>query len=105
MPAGAPGFISILVRSVVHCFPLFAWCWGWGKGVHTVNTMHGRSRMRIDSRTPTTPGRSTSGFHRPGRHCSCAKREAPPVVRASRVKGELHPTTRGEAATFVTLAA
>ena len=29
---------------------------------------HGRSRMTIDPRIRTTPGRSTSGFHRPGRH-------------------------------------
>ena len=25
--------------------------------------MHGRSRMTIDPRIPTMPGRSTSGFH------------------------------------------
>ena len=31
--------------------------------------MHGRSRMTIDPRIPTMPGRSTSGFHQPGRHC------------------------------------
>ena len=30
--------------------------------------MHGRSRMTVDPRTPTMPGRSASGFHRPGRH-------------------------------------
>ena len=29
--------------------------------------MHGRSRMTIDPRIPTRPGRSTSCFHRPGR--------------------------------------
>ena len=29
---------------------------------------HGHSRMTIDARTPTMPGKSTSGFHRPGRH-------------------------------------
>ena len=27
--------------------------------------MHGRSRLTIDPRIPTMPGRSTSGFHRP----------------------------------------
>ena len=32
------------------------------------HAMHGRSRMTIDPRTPTMPGRNTSGFHRPGRH-------------------------------------
>ena len=26
--------------------------------------------MTIDPRIPTMPGRSTSGFHRPGRHCT-----------------------------------
>ena len=31
--------------------------------------MHGRSRMTIDFRIPTMPGRSTSAFHQPGRHC------------------------------------
>ena len=53
--------------------------------------MHGRSRVTIDPRTPTMPGRSTSGFHRPGRHCL---HQARSVVRcrASRMKGELHPT-------------
>ena len=30
--------------------------------------MHGRSRMILDPRTPTRTGRSTLGFHRPGRH-------------------------------------
>ena len=32
------------------------------------HVMHGRSRMIIDPRIPTLPGRSTSGFHQPGRH-------------------------------------
>ena len=40
---------------------------GEGGGTHFV---HGRSRMTIDPRFPTMPGRSTSGFHQPGRHCS-----------------------------------
>ena len=31
--------------------------------------VHGRSRMTIDPRISTMPGRSTSGFHQPGRHC------------------------------------
>ena len=30
--------------------------------------MHGRSRMTIDPRIPAMLGRSTSGFHRPGRY-------------------------------------
>ena len=29
--------------------------------------MHGRSRMTVDPRILAMPGRSTSGFHRPGR--------------------------------------
>ena len=54
-------------------------------------TMQDRSRMIIDFRIPTMPGRSTSGFHRPGRHCLHQARSA---VRcsASRMKGELHHT-------------
>ena len=39
---------------------------GGGGGTQFV---HGRSRMTIDARIPTMPGRSTSGFHQPGRHC------------------------------------
>ena len=39
---------------------------GWGGCTHFV---HGRSRMTIDPRMPTLPGRSTLGFHQPGRHC------------------------------------
>ena len=31
--------------------------------------VHGRSRMTIDLRIPTMPGRSTSSFHQPGRKC------------------------------------
>ena len=34
----------------------------WG----VLDIMHGRSRMTIDSRIPTMPVRSTSGFHGPG---------------------------------------
>ena len=39
---------------------------GMGGGTQCV---HGRSRMTIDPRVPTMPGRSTSCFHQPGRHC------------------------------------
>ena len=53
--------------------------------------VHGRSRTTIDPRIPTMPGRSTSAFHQPGRHClhqaRCAVR-----CSASRMKGELHPS-------------
>ena len=47
-------------------------------GVCEGNThvMHGRSRMAVDPRIATMPGRSTSGFHRPGRHCMHQVRSA-----------------------------
>ena len=62
--------------------------------------MHGRSRMTIDPRTPTMPGRSMSGFHRPGRHCMHRAQSA--VGRwASRMKGELHPTKKRFEADFL----
>ena len=54
--------------------------------------MDGGSRMTIDPRIPTMPGRSRSGFHRPGRHCSRQARRAERCP-ASRTRGELHPTT------------
>ena len=55
--------------------------------------VHGRSRLTIDPRIPTMPGRSTPGFHRPRKYCLHQGRSA---VRswASRIKGELHPTTK-----------
>ena len=51
--------------------------------------VHGRRSMTIDPRIHTMPGRSTSGFQQPGRHCL---HQARSVVRfsASRVKGEMH---------------
>ena len=70
------------------------WERGGGKGVGRggrTQFVHGRSRMTIDPRIPTMPGRSTSGFHQPGRHCLHQARSA---VRcsASRMKGELRPS-------------
>ena len=41
---------------------------GGGEG-GCIHVMHGRSRMTIDSGIPAVPGRSMSGFHRPGGHC------------------------------------
>ena len=44
---------------------------GSGRGARgggAIDIMHGRSRITIDPRIPTIPGRSTSGFHRPNRH-------------------------------------
>ena len=43
--------------------------------------MHCRSRMTIGPHVPTLPGRSSSRFHRPGRHRVCTKRGAPLGVR------------------------
>ena len=40
-----------------------------GRRGGVTHVMHGRSRMTIDPCIPTMPGRSTSIFHRPGRHC------------------------------------
>ena len=46
---------------------------GEGGGVldrrNVFDLMHGRSRMTVDPRIPTMPGRSMLGFHRPGKHC------------------------------------
>ena len=63
---------------------------GGGGGTYSI-FMNGRSRMTIPPCIPTMPGRSTSGFHRPGRHRLHQARSA---VRcsASRMKGDLHPS-------------
>ena len=65
--------------------------YGEGGGGGGAKLVHGRSRMAIDPRIPTMPGRSTLGFHQPGRHCL---HQARSTVRcsASRMKGELHPS-------------
>ena len=65
--------------------------YGEGEGGGGTQFVHGRSRMTIGPRILTMPGRSTSGFHKPGRHCLHQARSA---VRcsASRMKGELHPS-------------
>ena len=64
---------------------------GGGMGVCVLNLCMARSRMTIDPRIPTMPGRSTSGCHQLGRHCLHQARSA---VRcsASRMEGELHPS-------------
>ena len=61
------------------------------EGGGSTRVMHGRSRMTIDPRISTMPGRTTSSFHRPGRHRLHQGRSA---VRywASHMTGELHPT-------------
>ena len=61
---------------------------GWGRCTHV---KHGRSRMTIDPRTPPMPGRSTSGFRRPGRRCLHQALRSTLRCWASRMKGELHP--------------
>ena len=43
-----------------------------GRCTHAI---HGRSQMTIDPPIPTMPGRSTSGFHRPGGGGSSACRK------------------------------
>ena len=64
------------------------------------HAMRGRSRVSMDPRIPIMPGRSTSGYRRPGRHCLHQARSA---VRcwASRMKGELHPKNRFLRRTFL----
>ena len=52
--------------------------------------MHGRSRMTIDPRIPTMPGRSTSGFHPPDRH-RVHQAQTAVGCSTSHIKGELHP--------------
>ena len=66
------------ITETLHMFPYRVVAWnamqlplashpahrGWGGIV-----MHGRSLMAIDPRITTMPERSTSCFHRPGRHC------------------------------------
>ena len=47
-----------------------------GGGGSVVITMDGRSRMTIDPRIPTMPGRKTAGFRRPGIHCLHQARRA-----------------------------
>ena len=65
---------------------LFHWSYGG-----CAQFVHGRSRMTVDPRFPTMPGRSTSGFHQPGRRCLHQARSA---VRcsASRMRRELQPS-------------
>ena len=53
--------------------------------------MHGRGRATKDHPIPTIPGRSTSGFHRPGRHYLLQARSAM-RCSGSPVKGEQHQT-------------
>ena len=62
-------------------------CDNEGGGGGCTQFVHGRSRMTIDPRISAMPGRSTSGFHGPGRRCL---HQAPSAVRcsASRMKGE-----------------
>ena len=59
------------------------------------HVMHGRSRMIIDPRIPTIPGRGTSGFYRPGRH---RVNQARSTVRClvSHLQGELLYSTKNQ---------
>ena len=60
---------------------------GWGGERRCSHIMHGRSHVIIDPCIPTMPGRSMSGFHRPGRHCLHQERSTGGCW-ASRMKGE-----------------
>ena len=61
------------------------------EGEGLLDSMHNRSRMTIDPRIPTLSGRSTSCFHRPGRH-DLHRAQSALRCSASRMEGELHPT-------------
>ena len=74
---------------------------GGGGGVIIVSCM-AVVRRTIDPRTPTMSGRSTSGFHRPGRPCAHQVRNAV-GCSASRMKGKLHPAKKRCDADFGTL--
>ena len=74
-------------RTAVHELRARATPWGLSRG-GVLHIMHGRSRMTINPRIPIMPGRSTSGFHRPRRHCLHQAR-SPVRCAASRSKGEL----------------
>ena len=56
-------------------------------GGRCTHVMHDRSRIAIDPRIPSMPGRSTLGFHQSGRHCL---HQTPSAVRcwSSRMKDE-----------------
>ena len=58
---------------------------GVGGGGGGTQIVHGRSHMTTDPRTRTMPGRSTSGFHEPGRHYSHQAR-----AKRREVFGESH---------------
>ena len=61
----------------------------WGGGVYSV--VHGRGYVTIDPHIPPVPGRSTSGFNQPGRHCFHRARSAM-TSSVSRINGELPPS-------------
>ena len=61
-----------------------------GRGVILI-VMHGCSRMAVEPRIPTVPGRSTSEFCRPEIYCLHQAR-SDMTCWASSMKGELHPT-------------
>ena len=58
---------------------------GIGGGGGCTQFVHGRSRMTIDPRIPTMPGRRTSGFYQPDKHCLLA-----PSAKRREVFGESH---------------
>ena len=65
-------------------------CRGRGGGGYS-QLVHGCGHMTIDPRIPTIPGRSPSGSHQPGIHCSHQTRSA--VGRSANCKkGKPHPS-------------
>ena len=86
-----PVIISLDSRSCIICWVFtFGREAGAGRGGCT-RVVNGRSRMAVDPRIPTMPGRSMSGFHQTGRHCL---HQARSTVRSwtSRMKGDVHPS-------------
>ena len=83
------------VECIHRWMPGSGWVHGWALMVAArgggTQFVQGCSRMTIDARIPTMPGRSTSGFHQPGRYRLHQARSA---VRCStsRMKVELHPS-------------
>ena len=65
-------FLHILHKNCSLILPP-SWHRGWGVCTQFV---HGRSRISIDPRISTLPGRSTSAFHQRGSHCLHPARSA-----------------------------
>ena len=89
-----PGRSLMQKTSTIFLCSFILRCWnrrGAGRGGGCTRVMHSRSLKTSDPSIPIMPGRSTSGFHRRGRHHVHQARSA---VRCSgsHVKGELQPS-------------